>query len=136
MTDQPPIRVTGLDHIVLEVADVERSLAWYHEKLGMPLVRVEQWRQGGVPFPSVRIDSTTIIDFFAAHTDQPADGVLDHLCVVYEGPDLQALADDPGFDVLRGPVRVFGAQGHGHSVYVRDPDGVTVELRTYGHGAE
>ncbi len=131
MTDPPPIRVTGLDHIVLRVANVERSLAWYQDKLGLAGVRVEQWRQGEVPFPSVRIDSTTIIDFFAGDPATLADGALDHLCVVFEGPDLQEIADDPGFDVQRGPLRVFGAQGHGNSVYVHDPDGITVELRTY-----
>ncbi|MCP5026797.1 MAG: VOC family virulence protein [Actinomycetia bacterium] len=135
MTDRPPIRVTGLDHIVLRVADVERSLAWYQEKLGLPGMRIEQWRQGEVPFPSVRIDATTIIDFFAGDPDTldatRPDGTLDHLCVVFEGPDLQDIADDPGFDVQRGPARVFGAQGHGHAVYVHDPDGITVELRTY-----
>ena len=136
MSERLPIRVTGLDHIVLRVADVERSLAWYHEKLGLPGVRIEQWRQGEVPFPSVRIDATTIIDFFAVDADTLAaagtDGPLDHLCVLFEGPALQEIADDPGFDVQRGPVRVFGAQGYGHSVYVHDPDGIVVELRTYG----
>ena len=136
MSERLPIRVTGLDHIVLRVADVERSLAWYHDKLGLPGVRIEQWRQGEVPFPSVRIDATTIIDFFAGDAATPAadgtDDTLDHLCVLFEGPDLQEIADDPGFDVQRGPVRVFGAQGHGHSVYVHDPDGIVVELRTYG----
>ena len=34
-------------------------------------------------------------------------------------------------DVVAGPVRLWGAQGWGRGVYVRDPDGNTIELRTY-----
>ena len=56
------VRVTGFDHLVLVVDDVERSLQWYGE-LGLEPVRVEEWRAGKVPFPSLRVDATTIIDF-------------------------------------------------------------------------
>src|SRR5690606_8042172 len=63
------IHVRGFDHLVLRVADVERSLAWYLGVLGLEPVRVEEWRRGTVPFPSVRIDAGTIIDLLAS--DRP-----------------------------------------------------------------
>ncbi len=126
--DTPAVRVTALDHIVLNVTDVERSLAWYCGTLGLLGVRVEEWRRGEVLFPSVRIDDHTIIDLLA--TDRSGTNV-DHVCLVIEPTDLDALAAAGRFDVVGGPARVFGARGEGRGLYVRDPDGNTVELRQY-----
>ena len=124
------LHVRALDHVVLNCADVEASLRWYCDELGLEPVRVEEWRTGAAPFPSVRIDAHTIIDLVAARRT----GVnVDHLCVVVDPVDLRALAASGGFDVVGdGPVRgLFGARGYATSLYVRDPDGNTVELRTY-----
>lgn len=125
------VRVVGFDHLVLKVADVERSLAWYAGRLGLAGERVEEWRRGEVPFPSVRVDATTIIDLLAG---APTGTNVDHLCLVLApGVDLDALAASGDFDVAgHGPVDgLFGAQGYARSLYVRDPDGTVVELRTY-----
>jgi catechol 2,3-dioxygenase-like lactoylglutathione lyase family enzyme len=122
------IHVQALDHIVLNVADVERSLAWYCDVLGLPGERVEEWRAGRTFFPSVRIDASTIIDLFAA---ERSGENLNHFCVVVEPCDLQAVADSGRFDVVDGPAKRWGARGDGTSLYVRDPDGNTVELRCY-----
>jgi catechol 2,3-dioxygenase-like lactoylglutathione lyase family enzyme len=120
--------VRGMDHLVLNVADVERSLAWYTEMLGLDGVRVDAWRRREVPFPSVRVDDGTIIDLLAA----PRSGTnVDHLCLVVDAADVDAVVDDARFTVVDGPARRFGARGDGWSVYVLDPDGNTVELRTY-----
>jgi catechol 2,3-dioxygenase-like lactoylglutathione lyase family enzyme len=124
------VRITGLDHIVLTTQDVERALAWYRECLGLPGERVEEWRRGEAPFPSVRVDEGTIIDLLpGSATDS---GRLDHFCLVVEPMDLQGLADSGRFDVVDGPARRFGARGDGTSLYIRDPDGTTIELRYYG----
>ena len=58
-------------------------------------------------------------------------GRLDHLCLVIAPTDLDELAHHGPFDVIEGPCTRFGAQGNGTSLYVRDPDGTTVELRHY-----
>jgi catechol 2,3-dioxygenase-like lactoylglutathione lyase family enzyme len=123
------IRVQALDHIVLDVADVERAVAWYRDELGLPVERLDEWRDGKVLFPSVRIDASTIIDLFAV---ERTGENLNHFCVVVEPTDLQAVADSGRFDVVDGPARRWGARGDGTSLYVRDPDGNTVELRHYG----
>lgn len=131
--NEPAVTVTGLDHLVLTTADIDRSLAFYCGTLGLAGDRVDEWRRGEVPFPSVRIDATTIIDLFGA--DAPSvDGVanLDHFCVTIEPTDLQALADSGRVEVVRGPQDgLFGAQGYATSLYIADPDGNTVELRSY-----
>jgi catechol 2,3-dioxygenase-like lactoylglutathione lyase family enzyme len=120
------IRVIGFDHVVLCCADLERSLAFYRDALGLEPVRVDEWRRGDAPFPSVRVSPTTILDL----VDQPPNGVnVDHICLVIEPTDLVALtAAFPGSHLAD---RVYGAQGWASSVYVADPDGTTVELRCY-----
>jgi catechol 2,3-dioxygenase-like lactoylglutathione lyase family enzyme len=125
---QAMVRVVGFDHLVLVVTDVERALAFYAGELGLEGLRVEEWRRGEVPFASVRVDEGTIIDLLAG---EPDGRNVDHLCLVIEATDLAELAASGRFEVVMGPMRVFGARGYGESVYVRDPDGNTVELRTY-----
>ena len=127
MSDE--LHVTGLDHVVLNVADVERSLAFYCGELGLAPERVEEWRRGEIFFPSVRVDAHTIIDLLATpRTGENAD----HLCLVVEPVDLEAIKASGRFEVVDGPATRFGARGDGTSLYVLDPDGNTVELRHYG----
>jgi catechol 2,3-dioxygenase-like lactoylglutathione lyase family enzyme len=122
------MHVHAIDHIVLNTSDVERSLAWYTDLLGLAPVRVDEWRSGAVPFPSVRVDDHFIIDLLAA----PRSGAnLNHFCLVVDRPDVDAVAADSRFTVVAGPVIRFGARGDGWSVYVVDPDDNVVELRSY-----
>jgi catechol 2,3-dioxygenase-like lactoylglutathione lyase family enzyme len=123
------LRVTGLDHIVIDTPEVERSLAWYCGVLGLQGERVEEWRRGEVFFPSVRVNDGTIIDLL--QTERSGVNV-DHLCLVIEPQDLAALAASGDLDVVEGPVARFGARGMGTSIYVRDPDENLVEIRHYG----
>lgn len=123
------VRVVGFDHLVLNVANVERSLAWYCDELGLRPERVDEWRRGEILFPSVRIDEHTLIDLLAA--ERTAANV-DHLCLVIEPTDLTELAASARFDVVSGPTDgLYGARGFATSLYVRDPDGNVVELRSY-----
>ena len=126
----PLVNVVAFDHVVLRCVDVERTLGWYLDRLGLVPVRVDDWRRGDAPFPSVRVSDDTIIDLI----EGPAvdDGRLDHLCLVVEPLDLDVLAASGEFDVVEGPARRSGARGEGTSLYVRDPDGLVVELRHYG----
>src|SRR5690348_7645156 len=100
------MKVVGMDHIVLRVADVERSLAWYRDELGLQPERVDEWRDGKILFPSVRVDATTVIDLLAAPRgdgEPNRDSInrdsinrdsinMDHVCLVIEPEDLDALA--------------------------------------------
>ncbi|GHJ50939.1 VOC family protein [Micromonospora chersina] len=122
------VRVTGFDHLVLAVTDVERSLSFYCDTLGLAPVRVDRWRAGEVPFPSVRVNADTIIDLVRG---EPGGSNVDHFCLVVEPLDWAEVVESGVFTVLTGPVPRFGARGTATSIYVRDPDGNTVELRWY-----
>lgn len=92
--------------------------------------RVDEWRSGDAPFPSVRLTPTTIIDLFGPDfVDEPDGTNLDHFCLVIDTDDLVAVAD--AFPGSQKADLLFGAQGYASSVYIKDPDGNTVELRSY-----
>ncbi|WP_329416452.1 VOC family protein [Streptomyces sp. NBC_00704] len=129
------MRVIDFDHLVLSVADIERSLAFYTGPLGLQPVRVEEWRAGKAPFPSVRVSATTIIDLVQGPAERPRHSNVDHICLVVEPLDWQQVVDTGDFTVLDGPGERFGARGTAVSLYVADPDGNTVELRWYPQDA-
>jgi catechol 2,3-dioxygenase-like lactoylglutathione lyase family enzyme len=130
------IAIQGIDHIVLSVADVDRSLAFYHGLLGLPVEREALYRGGQVTFPSVRLDARFVIDLFPRKPDEPAPTVpnMCHFCLVTDVEDLGPIREHlerNGVTVLRGPVERWGAQGEALSIYLLDPDGNEVEIRTY-----
>ncbi len=146
-TAGPVVTVTEMDHIVLRVRDVDASLAFYHQFLGLPTERLAEFKAGKVPFPSIRINADTIIDVFEFKDMPPPDQIhrnQDHFCIVIEPTDLSRvsqqfqalgvkLAPVSPFaaEELGGPVKRWGAHGNGTSLYVYDPDGNIVELRYY-----
>ena len=138
-TATPLVRALALDHAVLRVADVERALAFYVDILGCRPVRVEEWRHGEAPFPSVRVADASILDIVPlppgeTHAEPPRQR-LDHICIAIEPCDLASLAAamaDAGIHVDGDPAGRFGARGVGDSLYVTDPDGLVIELKAYG----
>jgi catechol 2,3-dioxygenase-like lactoylglutathione lyase family enzyme len=116
-----------MDHVVLVSPEPERLISWYVEVLGLGTERLEQWRRGEVPFASLRVDDTTIVD---VQRGQRTGTNVDHLAFVVDASvaELAALADTHG---VPGPRSLFGARGQGQGIYLRDPDGTGVELRTY-----
>jgi glyoxylase I family protein len=119
------MRVVALDHIVLVTPDAERLITWYRDVLGLRTERLEAWRAGEVPFASLRVSATTIIDVVAG---ERSGANMDHLALVVEDADLGALAAEHG---VAAPTELFGARGHGRGIYLTDPDGNGVELRSY-----
>ncbi|MEU1378114.1 VOC family protein [Streptomyces triculaminicus] len=127
------MRVIAFDHLVLNVSDVERALAFYTGQLGLEPVRVDEWRAGKVSFPSVRVSPTTIIDLTAR---ERGESNVDHICLTVAPLDWQEVVDAGTFTVVDGPGPRFGARGTAESLYVLDPDGNTVELRWYAEDLE
>ena len=126
----PVVQAVGHDHVVFVVADVDRSLAWYRDKLGLRAEREAEWRAGTVPFVSLRVDESTVIDLLVG---ERSGTNVDHGSLrVPDGTDLAAVAASEELDVVGGPKWIWGARGHGWGLYVRDPDGNVVELKTYG----
>ncbi|MFJ8110176.1 VOC family protein [Streptomyces sp. NPDC096132] len=122
------LHVKAFDHLVLNVGDVERALDFYAGHLGLEPVRVDEWRAGKVPFPSVRITPDTIVDLVGRAR---GESNVDHICLTVDPLDWDEIITSGAFTVLEGPVQRFGARGTATSVYVQDPDGNTVELRWY-----
>ncbi|MGE3288776.1 MAG: VOC family protein [Pseudonocardia sp.] len=121
------MRVTGMDHVVLVSPDPERLIAWYVDVLGLGTERLDQWRRDEVPFASLRVDDATIVD---VQRGERSGTNVDHLAFVVDASvaELAALAENHG---VSGPKSLFGARGQGQGIYLRDPDGTGVELRTY-----
>ena len=134
------IKITELDHIVLNVGDIERSLSFYTEVLGLKGERVEEFKSGKVGFPSVRINDGTIIDLFPTPQSAPQggdeknSGNLNQFCLVVGATDFSGIVEYLAANqiaVRDGPVSRWGARGRATSVYFLDPDGNEVEIRCY-----
>ena len=132
------LQITDIDHIVLNVKDVERSLAFYTGVLGLQGERVEAFRSGEVGFPSIRVNGNTIIDLSPLKGSEVASVTstrnLGHFCLVTAPTDMTALRIDlegQGVTVLRGPVSPWGARGRATAIYILDPDENEIELRCY-----
>ncbi|HEX9662975.1 MAG TPA: VOC family protein [Candidatus Binatia bacterium] len=139
------IRVTELDHIVLNVGDINRSLKFYTEDLGLQPERLEEFRSGKVGFPSVRINDDTIIDLFpskdpGSEVRQPSEKNnrnLNHFCLVVGQEDFSGIVNyltQRQISIREGPVSRWGARGRATSVYFFDPDGNEIEIRCYPAG--
>ena len=134
------INIVELDHIVLNVGDIDRSLKFYTEVLGLKGERVDEFRAGKVSFPSVRITAQTIIDLFPSK-DRASDSSseqavknLNHFCLVVGADSFSGIVDylaENHVTVRQGPVSRWGAQGRATSVYFFDPDGNEIEIRCY-----
>ncbi len=125
------IQVVAMDHIVLRVSDVARSLDWYTTELGLAPVRVDEWRAGECPFPSVRVSQETIIDLIEGDVEQDTSN-LDHFCMVVTAESMAAVRASGDFKIVRDPdVELYGARGYADGLYIADPDGNEIELRAY-----
>jgi catechol 2,3-dioxygenase-like lactoylglutathione lyase family enzyme len=130
------VRIVEMDHIVLNVADIERSIAFYTETLGLKGERLDEFRAGKVEFPSVRINADTLIDLMETPptAGSPPARNLNHFCLVCEPTDLHALTVDlvgRGVTIVHEPVSRWGARGQATSIYIQDPDANEIEIRCY-----
>ena len=133
------IRVTALDHFVLRVRDLDASLGFYRDILGLPIEFLDEYRAGQRPFVSARIGHQ-LLDLVPDTTYDPATarytaGFL-HFCVGVPVGDLERIIPwlrDRGVTIVEDqPVPRMGATGMGLSIYVNDPDGYVVELKEQG----
>jgi extradiol dioxygenase family protein len=132
-----------MDHIVLNVENEENMMAFYSEVLQMPPERFQEYRDGEVPFPSVRLNLNTIIDLFPKNMWQKSTQVgqgresLNHFCISLKKEawdNLMKRLEANKFEIEEGPVQRWGAHGSGASIYFRDPEKNLIEARYYeGH---
>ena len=130
-----PLRPAALDHLVLRVADLERALAFYRDVLGCT---VEKWqrelgllqlRAGSALIDLVTLDGPLGREGGAGPGDEGRN--LDHFCIrleAFDEPALRAHLSAHGVGASASADR-YGAEGYGPSIYIRDPDGNTIELK-------
>ena len=123
---QSALRVKGLDHVVLRVADMDRAIGFYEQVLGLHVER----RLESIGLVQLRA-GTAMIDLVPRTEDEDDGRNMDHFAVRIEEMDVPAITAhlktqgiDPG-EVRRR----YGAEGYGSSIYITDPDGNTVELK-------
>jgi catechol 2,3-dioxygenase-like lactoylglutathione lyase family enzyme len=129
-----------MDHIVLNIKDDDKMIDFYSEILKIPTERLEEYRAGNVPFPSLRLSSDTIIDLFpkkmwekSARRGEGHENV-NHFCISVakaEWEELWSRLEANGVAIEEGPVPRWGAHGVGTSIYFRDPENNLIEARYY-----
>ena len=129
------IEIRGLDHVVLRIEDLERAIVFYRDVLGCTVEReiealgLTQLRAGTALIDLVDIASP----LGKVGGEKPDRGApnMDHFAIELGSFDEAAIrAHLESHDITVGePGRRYGAGGYGASIYLKDPDGNTVELK-------
>src|SRR5271163_3795402 len=133
-----PLKVSALDHIVINVSDVARTTDWYQRILGMA-VKVFDPGHGKTKRTSlvfgdqkinVRPRDADKVEWFTADHETAGS---DDLCFLTSSTPEQVVAHLKacGVAIEAGPVAKQGARGVLRSVYCRDPDGSLIEISSY-----
>ena len=128
-----PFALTGIDHVVLLVGDMERATAFYRDVIGcsvdndLPQYGMRQLRAGGALIDLVDISSG---EGAWARPEVAGGRNVDHVALGLGPADPEAVRRHlaaHGVEIIEEGDRV-GALGDTFSFYVRDPDGNQIEL--------
>ncbi|MGH8447317.1 MAG: VOC family protein [Solimonas sp.] len=122
------MEIERLDHLVLTVADVDASIAFYRDVMGMRPLTFGAGRRALI-FGRQKINLHPAAAPLAPHAERPTPGSAD-LCFISTTPVAQVIAHLKalGVAVEEGPVPRSGARGPIVSVYFRDPDSNLIEV--------
>ena len=126
--------VDRLDHLVLNVRDVEITAAWYQRVLGMEREEYGVGKRTALKFGGQKINvrPTDADSHSWVAAKSPLPGTADLCFIAAVGPtDVMEHLASCGVSVEEGPVARIGALGAMTSVYCRDPDGNLVEVASY-----
>ncbi|MDT8865964.1 VOC family protein [Vibrio fluvialis] len=125
------MQISHLDHWVLTVADIDATVAFYSEILGMTPVTFSEGRHA-LSFGNQKINLHLLGAEFEPKARTVQTGSAD-LCFITHTPlDMVIVTlQEHGIEIEEGPVTRTGAVGPIRSVYVRDPDGNLIELSNY-----
>ncbi|GAB2956137.1 VOC family protein [Streptomyces heilongjiangensis] len=140
MTDN----TTRLDHVVLWVREPVAAADFYETAVGLAPVRLTEYSEGKVPFPSMRVNDETILDLMPVGSERmrmlpcAADSAghpVNHVCLALPGDRFEHLRtrlEEREVPVSDLSYDSFGARGAARrSFYFRDPDGNIFEVRHY-----
>jgi catechol 2,3-dioxygenase-like lactoylglutathione lyase family enzyme len=125
------ISIDRIDHIVLTVFDLDRTIDFYSRVLGMEPVSFAGGRRG-LAFGRQKFNLHQAGREFEPKALKPAPGAID-LCLITETPlaEVMDALKSHGVVIIDGPVDKTGATGPIKSVYFRDPDGNLIEVSNY-----
>ena len=126
------MKVQRIDHVVLTVADVERTLTFYERVLGMTPVSFGEGRRA-LAFGDQKLNLHQAGREFEPKAKRPTPGAID-LCLVTDVPldEVAAHLRSESVVIEHGPVDKIGARGPLRSLYFRDPDGNLIEVSNEG----
>jgi len=129
-----PFSIDRVDHLVLTVFDVDRTLDFYRRVLGMEPITFAGGRRG-LAFGRQKLNLHQAGREFEPKALKPTPGAID-VCFITQSPldDVVAHLKAQGVAVAAGPVEKTGALGPMMSVYFRDPDGNLIEVSRYEPG--
>ena len=124
--------VEALDHLVLTVADIGATVAFYERAFGMTAEHftvADRTTRTALKFGSQKINLHQAGAEFAPHAKLPTRGSAD-LCFLSADPlaEWQSHLEILGIAIEDGPVKRTGARGPILSIYLRDPDGNLIEI--------
>ncbi|MDD2640250.1 MAG: VOC family protein [Arcobacteraceae bacterium] len=124
-------QIKSLDHLVLTVKDIAKTVEFYTMVLGMQKEIFKQNRVA-LKFGSQKINLYQLGAEFEPKAYNVKEGSAD-LCFITQTSvtDFKAHIESLGVKVIEGPVKRTGAVGEINSIYVRDPDGNLIEIANY-----
>lgn len=125
------IKFDKLDHFVLTVTDLDRTIKFYSEILGMDVVRFGEGRVA-LTFGEQKINLHVLGNEFEPKANMPMPGSAD-LCLItnISIDDVIKYLKYQEIKIEEGPIIRTGALGTITSIYVRDPDKNLIEISTY-----
>jgi len=122
------ITVLSLDHLVLKVADIPRTCAFYRNHLGMTPVEFAPQRWA-LHFGRQKINLQQEGFYVDPNAKHATPGSAD-ICLLVAQPiaEVAATLTAAGIAIIEGPVKRTGAAGPLDSVYLYDPDENLIEL--------
>ncbi len=123
-----PIKVAGIDHVVLRCGDQARALDFYTRVLGLK----EERRLEQIGLIQLRAGQGLVDLIPAGEPLTEAGRNVDHFCLGVETSDVGEMVRylrEQSVEIIGEPSMRYGARGNGPSVYIRDPEGNVVELK-------
>ena len=123
-----PIKVAGIDHVVLRCSDQARALDFYTRVLGLK----EERRLEQIGLIQLRAGQGLVDLIPAGEPLTEAGRNVDHFCLGVETADVGEMVHylrEQSVKIIGEPSMRYGARGNGLSVYIRDPEGNVVELK-------
>ena len=129
------MHIERLDHLVLTVADIDRTVDFYRRALGMTPVTFGPGRRA-LAFGQQKINLHRAGSEFEPKAHAPTPGSAD-LCFITSADltEVREHLQEVGVMIEQGPVDRTGALGPIRSIYFRDPDMNLIEVSVYSDSA-